>query len=67
MKTADLKIEGMTCSHCVMSVKQGLAKLPELRVEDVQIGSARVVFDEAKVSETDLAKAIEEAGYSLIP
>ncbi len=65
MKTAELKIEGMTCGHCVMSVKQELTKLPDVRVEDVQIGSARVAYDEAKVSEADFAKAVEEAGYSL--
>jgi copper chaperone len=66
MKTQDLTIQGMSCGHCVMSVKKELGKIPGLKVEDVQIGKARVSFDEAKITEQDLSKAIEEAGYTLV-
>ncbi len=66
MKTQDLTIQGMSCGHCVMSVKKELGKIPGLKVEDVQIGKARVSFDETKVTEQDLSKAIEEAGYTLV-
>ena len=66
MKTQDLKIEGMHCGHCVMAVRKELSKLPDARVEDVQIGSARVQIDETKVSEQQIAQAVEEAGYRLI-
>lgn len=66
MQTRELKIEGMTCSHCVMSVKKELSKLPNVKVEIVEIGSARVEYDEANVKPGDLARAIEEAGYKLV-
>lgn len=66
MKTQELKIEGMTCNHCVMHVKKELSKLPHVQVDDVQIGTARVQYDSAKVSIVDLAQAVERAGYKLM-
>ncbi len=66
MKTAELRIEGMTCGHCVMSVRKELSKLANTSVEDVQIGSAKVQIDETKITTQQLAQAIEEAGYRLI-
>lgn len=66
MKTETFKVEGMSCGHCVMSVKKELGKLPNVTVEDVQIGSARLRFDESKVTREDVAKAVEEAGYQLV-
>ena len=66
MKTQELKIEGMSCNHCIMAVKKELGKLESVKVEDVQIGSAKVQYDENKVSEKELSEAIEEAGYKVL-
>ena len=66
MKATTLKIDGMTCGHCVMSVKKELGKIADVHVEDVQIGSAIVKYDETRISFLDLAKAIEGAGYHLV-
>jgi copper chaperone CopZ len=66
MKTQELKIEGMSCGHCVMSVKKELGKVPGIFVDDVQIGKAKIHYDESKVTEQALARAIDEAGYKLV-
>lgn len=66
MKTQDLIIEGMTCGHCVMHVEKELSKVNGLKIENVEIGKARVQFDEGIVTQNHLAKAIEEAGYKLV-
>lgn len=66
MKVEELRIEGMTCGHCVMSVKKELSRIPHVQVDDVQIGSACIQYDESKVSMLELARAIEQAGYKLI-
>ncbi len=66
MKTMNLKIEGMSCGHCVMAVKKELSKLPGVTVESVEIGKARVQVEEATVSSERLAKAVEEAGYRVV-
>lgn len=65
MKNETLKIEGMSCSHCVMAVKKQLAMLPVTTLE-VGIGSARVEYDENKVTREDLKKAVNEAGYKVV-
>lgn len=66
MKTQELTIEGMSCGHCVMHVKKELSKLSGLTIENVEIGKARVRYDEAKVTSDQISKAIEEAGYKLL-
>ena len=66
MTSKELKIEGMSCHHCVMAVQKELGKLDGVKVDDVQIGSAIVEYDENKVNENALESAIEEAGYKLV-
>jgi copper chaperone CopZ len=65
MKTHELKIQGMNCSHCVMHVKQALEAVDGLKVEDVQIGNAKVLYEDEKVAKV-LSEKIEEAGYKVV-
>ncbi len=48
MAEVTIKIEGMSCQHCVMSVKKAVDGLEGVSSSDVSIGSARVVYDEPK-------------------
>jgi copper chaperone len=66
MKTHELTIQGMSCGHCVMHVKQALSKLNGLNIQNVEIGKAIVEFDDTVVSKQQIAKTIEEAGYKLV-
>jgi copper chaperone len=59
-----IKIEGMSCNHCIMSVKKSLSRL-ELNDVKVVIGSAEVDFDESKVNEKKIIDAIENSGYQV--
>jgi copper chaperone len=40
-----LKIEGMTCGHCVRSVRSALEGVPGTTVQDVNTAEARVQFE----------------------
>lgn len=66
MKFQELKIEGMSCNHCVMAVKKELEKLQSIIVEKADIGYAKVQYDENKITREDLTKAVDEAGYKLV-
>ena len=66
MKTQEFKIEGMSCGHCVMAVRKELGKLDNVKIDDLQIGRAKVEFDESKTPERLIIKAIEEAGYKVV-
>ena len=60
-----IKIDGMSCQHCVMAVKKEILKLNVQNLE-VKIGEAVVEFDEMKLTENDISKAITNTGYSVI-
>ena len=64
MRTHTLKIQGMSCGHCVMAVRKELSKVAA--VTDVQIGSAVVEVDETRVSDDALRRAVAEAGYAVV-
>lgn len=66
-KKVTLKIEGMTCGHCANSVTNALNKLEgasEIEVNP-QSGEAKLLID-AAVADSDLAKAVDDAGYKLV-
>lgn len=64
MEQVTIVIEGMSCGHCVAAVKGALERLDGVDVRDVQIGSATVAYDPARVSPERIAGAVEEEGYA---
>jgi copper ion binding protein len=68
MATTTLKIQGMTCNHCVMRVAKALkatAGVQDAQV-DLQKGQAVVTYDDTKVSLDNLSFAVVEAGYKVL-
>lgn len=65
MKIHELKIEGMTCGHCVRAVEQVLTQLPGVRRAEVAIGTARVEADDG-VTRDALVRAVEEEEYRVV-
>ena len=68
MATSTLKIQGMTCNHCVMRVAKALKAVPG--VQDAQVdlksGNAVVTYDDAKVAPEKLSFAVVDAGYKVV-
>ncbi|MEX0994344.1 MAG: copper ion binding protein, partial [Balneolaceae bacterium] len=63
-----LDIEGMHCASCVSTVEKSLNKVKGVEEASVNLAteSATVSYDADKVSDDDLRKAVEAAGYSLV-
>lgn len=59
MNTITLKIDGMHCHACVARVRRALEDIEDLRVNDVQIGSASVETADPE----DAIAAVVNAGY----
>ncbi len=65
MLELNLTIDGMSCQHCVMRVKKALDQMPGVSGSEVNVGSAKVTYDESKVKKDDVEKAVENAGYKI--
>jgi copper chaperone len=61
-----LKIEGMSCKHCVMSVEKAISSVEGTRSSDVSVGSASVTYDETKTSREAIVSAVQNAGYKVV-
>lgn len=59
------KVEGMTCGGCEAGVKAKVKKLAGVDSVEAsyQEGTARVVYDPAKVTPQQIIAAIEQLGY----
>ena len=68
MAKATLKIQGMTCNHCVMRVAKALKALPGVQDAqvDLQKAEAAVTYDEAKIALDKISVAVVEAGYKVV-
>lgn len=64
MESLHLKIEGMTCEHCVRAVDGRLRRTAGVEVGKVAVGSADINYDPAKVSVHDIEEAIADEGYT---
>ena len=66
MTNVTLAIKGMSCGHCVKRVQQALATTPGVAKANVTLepGQAKVEYDEAVATPTQLAAAVASAGYS---
>jgi copper ion binding protein len=68
--TAEYRVTGMTCQHCVAAVTQEVGLIEGVNgvAVDLQPGGESVVqvTSAGALAADDLAKAIEEAGYELV-
>jgi len=67
MTDVTLAVPDMSCGHCKAAVEGELNKLSgvESSLADVEKGTVEVTYDESRVSNEQLVKAIEEAGYTV--
>lgn len=64
--TTELKIDGMTCGHCVAGVKRALEAVPGVENADVSLADGRAtVLGTAELPA--LVEAVVEEGYEASP
>ena len=59
-----LKIEGMTCMHCKMSVEKALKGVPGVTSALVDLAKKEAVID-GSANQAVMAKAVHEAGFKV--
>jgi copper chaperone len=68
MLNKTLKVEGMTCDHCVSAVEGSVGSLKgvdKVKV-DLNQNTVDVVFHEDQVSEDQIKEAIDDQGYDVV-
>ncbi|MGQ9644240.1 MAG: heavy-metal-associated domain-containing protein [Ignavibacterium sp.] len=60
-----LKVEGMSCQHCVMAIKKELNRL-EAKDYKVEIGLVEIDPEKNHLTNEQIKRAIENAGYKLV-
>lgn len=66
MSSMTVNVTGMTCGHCVTSVREEVENISGVRRVDVDLASGEVTIDsEAPIQTHAIKDAIEEAGYQL--
>jgi copper ion binding protein len=62
-----MKIEGMSCEHCVRRVKNALEEISGVSNVQVDLGSKTATFEATDdVKDSDLKYAVEDAGYEVV-
>ncbi|GLX68856.1 copper ion binding protein [Paenibacillus glycanilyticus] len=65
MTNVTLKVEGMSCGHCVSAVEKAVTGAGANGSVDLAAGKVTVSYDEKKVSLDTIKQAIEEQGYDI--
>jgi mercuric ion binding protein len=65
----EIKVSGMTCGACAVSVQSALTKVKGVENADVsnEKGLATVVYDDEQTNEQQLREAINKTGFRAAP
>ena len=66
---AEIKVSGMTCGACSVSVKSALTKVKGVKSAEVSYekGLATVVYDDEQTNDQQLREAINRTGFKAEP
>ncbi|MEU7986584.1 heavy-metal-associated domain-containing protein [Streptosporangium canum] len=65
MSVTTYTVTGMTCGHCVSSVKEEVGEVPGVTGVDVDLQSGRVDVSGDPLDDAAVRAAIAEAGYEV--
>jgi copper chaperone len=65
IQTRDYTVGGMTCSHCVLSVREEVAEVAGVSAVDVDLASGRMTVSGQDVDDEAVREAVAEAGYEV--
>ncbi|MEV0346773.1 cation transporter [Nonomuraea sp. NPDC050680] len=66
MSTATYTVKGMTCGHCVSSVKEEVSEVDGVTNVEVDLATGLLTVDsESSIEPAKIVAAVEEAGYEV--
>jgi copper chaperone len=64
-ETHDYTVQGMTCSHCVLSVREEVSDVPGVSAVDVDLASGRMTVTGQDIDDDAVRAAVADAGYEV--
>ena len=58
-------VQGMTCAHCVLSVREEVSEVVGVSEVDVDLASGRMIVSGEGVDDDAIRAAVSEAGYEV--
>ncbi len=67
-EVASLQVEGMSCQHCVMSIKKAVGELNGVASVDVDLAAKQVTvnYNPTAVTVDAICETIEDQGYDIV-
>ena len=65
VETREYTVHGMTCSHCVSSVREEVSDVPGVTAVDVELASGLLTVSGTNVDDEAIRAAVDEAGYEV--
>jgi copper chaperone CopZ len=64
-ETREYTVQGMTCSHCVLSVREEVSEVRGVSAVDVDLDSGRLTVTGESIDDEAVRAAVAEAGYEV--
>jgi copper chaperone len=61
----DYTVQGMTCSHCVLSVREEVSEVEGVSTVDVDLASGRLTVAGQSINDEAIRAAVAAAGYEV--
>jgi len=64
-ETRDYAVQGMSCAHCVLSVREEVSEVPGVSAVDVDLASGRMTVSGERIDDDAVRAAVADAGYEV--
>ena len=64
-ETHEYAVQGMTCEHCVLSVREEVSEVAGVAAVDVDLAAGRLTITGTGVDEQAVHSAVADAGYEV--
>ena len=64
-ETRTYTVTGMTCAHCVASVREEVSELPGVEAVEVELERGRLAVTGVSLDDEAVRAAVAEAGYAV--
>ena len=66
MERLEFEVRGMTCHHCVASVRNAIEELPGVQNARVDLDGGSAVVEGEQLDRVAIVSAVQEEGYEAI-